>query len=116
MVNFSIRSEELSGKFSPDLRPICRDLGRIWLPVRNGIFVVVDWRRHSFEKSRWINFRCDEARVFRSTIGEYAINELALIEFGSTEIASFEGTTLKRDMIKENSSEYTTTKTTILKC
>src|SRR5258707_6450051 len=114
MVNLSIRSEELSSKFSPDLHPIRRELGSIWFPIRNRIFVVVDWRRHSFEKSRRVNFRYDEAGVFRSALREHAVDELALLEFGPPEITSIECTALERDMIKENSSEYATTKTTIL--
>jgi hypothetical protein len=105
----------LSGNFSPDIHPICRDLGSTTFPVGNGFFVIVNWWRHSFEKGLRINFRCDEASVFRSALGEYAIDELALIELGSHEIAPIEGATLERDMTKENSSEHTTTKAAILK-
>jgi hypothetical protein len=116
MMNFRIRPEELSGKCSRDVHPICRDLCSIWFPIRNRIFVVIEWRRHSLEKSRWINFRYNEARIFRSALGEYAVSELALIEFGLPEIATIELTTFERDVTEENSSKDTTAETTILKC
>src|SRR4051794_31240662 len=106
MVNFGIRFKELSGNPSPHLYPFCFDLHHILLTVRNRIFVVVHRRRHSFYESAGIDFCYSEAGVFGSALGEYAINKLALIEFGFLEIATNELTILERGMIKENSSKY----------
>jgi hypothetical protein len=115
-VNFGIGSEKLSGKSPPDLNPICHDLSCICFPVRNRVFVVVDWRRHSSEKSRRINFSSGEACVRGGALGEFAVNELAFIEFRSPEIASIECTHLKRHLMKESSPEHATLEITILKC
>ena len=116
MMDVGIRSEELSGKFPPDLHPICRDLSSSWFSVWNGFFVVVDWSRHSSEKSGRINFRCDETGVLCCALGEYAVNELALTEFGGSEITSNELRTLERNMTKESSAEHTAFEGAVLEC
>ena|SRR5260221_8308741 len=115
MVNVGIRSEELSGKLPPDFHPICLDASSRLFPVWNGTLVVVDRRLNSLEKSRWIDFRCDEARILGSALGEFAVNELALPEFRCPEITSRECRTLERDMTKESSPEHTTFEITVLK-
>jgi hypothetical protein len=116
MVNFYIRSEELSSEFPAYLNPICRDLISSRLPFWNGVFVVVDWRRHSSEKSRRIHFRCDETGVLRRALGEFTVEELALIKFRAPEVASKERTMPERDMTKASSSEDAVVESAVLEC
>ena len=114
MVNLCVRSEETGSKFPAHLNPFSLELGRGLFPFRNRTDVVVDWGRHSPEKSSWVNFRGEQAGVLGRTFGEFAGEKLALVELRGPKITSKELTPLERDVTEKGSSKHAAVENTVL--
>src|SRR5882762_3057107 len=114
MLNLCVRSEKLSSNFAAHFDPLFRNLGSGRFFFRDRTYVVVKRRRHSTEKSSWVNFRRPKAGVLGSTLGKFAVAKLALIELRTAKITSRERTTLERYMGKNSSAEHAAVETTVL--